>query len=144
MSELSYIHIRRDARPRSMSLPPFKAILIAEYAVSSHWRNEVSRWLVRSGCLYCCTWGVDCKSWHDSVDHANMERFEGTDIADDRFVMTTWHDRDTLAEAMWFAAACAAHPTVGLQHTLIVHIGVRDRRRTLSHAYGAAAADADA
>jgi len=129
MEQVSYHHLRRDARPRTLALPPFKAMLAAEYAVSSSWRDEICEWLVRSGCLYCCAWGVACEAWHDGVDHANIQRFEGGNIPDDSFIMTTWHERETLAEAMWFAAVCATHPTVDIKHSLIVHISPSRRSK---------------
>ena len=36
--------------------------------------------------------------------------------------MTTWHDKEPLSEAMWFAGNCAEHPDVELSETVILHV----------------------
>jgi hypothetical protein len=50
---------------------------------------------VASGCGYVCTWGEGCEHVHDLFDRAS--------IAADRFVMSTWHADESLAEALYFA-----------------------------------------
>jgi len=50
---------------------------------------------VDSGCAYVCTWGTNCELVHDLFDLAS--------IAADRFVMSSWHNDDSLAEAVYFA-----------------------------------------
>ncbi len=62
--------------------------------------------LVDSGCAYFCTWGPDCERVHDIMD----ERITGdnppeTDIG---CLMTTWHPRESLAEAVDFFLTCTA------------------------------------
>jgi hypothetical protein len=96
--------------------------LISEEAVSQVWRNEVASWLVESGCLYFIAWGVDCEAWHDTVDWTVLEVFDFADIPDDKFIMTTWHDKEPLSEALWFAGNCASHPDIDLSETVIVHV----------------------
>ncbi|MBK6941551.1 MAG: hypothetical protein IPH13_15335 [Planctomycetes bacterium] len=82
-------------------------------------------------------WGVDCSSWDDSVDLANLERFDFGEIPDDRFVMTSWHEDVSLRDAMSFCKH-AAHSGVNSRHTLLVHISEHgDERRDLVE-YGAA------
>jgi hypothetical protein len=82
-------------------LAPFKVIVVLETSYSSEWQKEVSNWLVKSGCRYMMTWGPNCISWDDSVDWADLE---ARDFADDdsRFVMTTWHEKDSLESVFWF------------------------------------------
>ena len=132
---LSYLHLPFGAAPPSLELGAFCAVVVIEEAVTDDWQNEVSEWLVRSGCLAMCACGKDCSSWDDSVDHANLADFNYGEIPDDRFVMTTWHDKETLAEAFWFAAHCAFHPTTELAHTLIVDIAPKERRDELVAAF---------
>ena len=67
-------------------------------------------------------WGQDCSAWDDSVDHANLERFDYADIPEHARVMTTWHADESLAETFSFAVSCASLPDAELQHTLIVHV----------------------
>lgn len=110
---------------------------MVEEDASSDWRNEISDWLVGGGCLYMVAWGRDCSAWDDSVDWANLNAFDCGDIPDDHFVMTTWHDKESLTEAFWFAKYCAFHPTIELARTLIVDVAPKPRQFELMEAYRA-------
>lgn len=103
---------------------PFKAVVrVDEESCSEDWRRDVCRWLVRNGCLYAMTWGNTCSDWHDGIDDASI-RANGDDIGrDERPVLTTWHDTDTLAEVMWFAKYAARHSVIELKDTLFLHVG---------------------
>lgn len=117
-----YHHLSPEQPLPELEARPFRAILIADMEASRDWRNRVADWLVDRGCLYFIAWGVDCEVWHDTVDEANLEAFDYGDIPDDRFVMTTWHAKDPLSEALWFAGNCANHPDVQLEATIIFHV----------------------
>lgn len=109
--------------------------MIAEQPVSEIWRNHISEWLVRSGCLYFIAWGVDCEAWHDSVDWAVLETHNFNDIPDDKFVMTTWHDKEPLSEALWLLGNCASHPDVELDKTIILHLAEDQQRVGILQAF---------
>jgi len=141
MRTVAYLHLPAEGPLSALSLPAFKAILVADCPVSESWRERAAEWLVRGGCLYFITWGEACEAWHDAVDVANSHDFEGQTIPDDKFVMTTWHENEPLKEAMWFAAHNADHPTVALVATLIIHVASDERRDELLGIYYAAAAD---
>jgi hypothetical protein len=138
MSNVSYLRLSANQSPPSLVKTPFKAVVVIEQAVSDAWRAQVSDWLVRSGCLYMVAWGDQCSAWDDSVDVANLSAFDWGDIPDDDFVMTTWHEREALAEAFWFAKNAAFHPTVDLDRTMIVHVTQHDRGTELLNLYRAA------
>ncbi|MGF1623913.1 MAG: hypothetical protein ACFCVH_03440 [Alphaproteobacteria bacterium] len=124
-----YVRLEPGSRlPHVSDLEPFKAIVVIERRPTQQWQDEVSRWLVNSGCLYMMAWGPDCGSWDDSVDYANMKAFDYGDIPDISDVMTTWHETDTLAEVFKFAKEWAQHPAVNLDNLLVCHIGTDDRR----------------
>lgn len=57
----------------------------------------VAQALVRSGLSYIVSWGPDCERVHDIFDDA--------DILEDpaSVIMSTWHEADSLEEALWFA-----------------------------------------
>ncbi len=86
-------------------------------------------------------WGPSCSSWDDSVDYANLEDFEWKDIPDDRFVMTTWHDKEPLVEALGFAKFAAEHPNVELTRCLLIDIGTNSRREEILAEYAGAWVD---
>ncbi len=55
--------------------------------------------LVASGCAYLAAWGAGCEALHDIADQKIAELSE-----DNRHlleVMTTWHDKEPLSEALW-------------------------------------------
>lgn len=133
---LKYIQISAEADLPSMTVyKPFRAIVVVEEKVSDEWQAKVSGWLVNSGCLYMMAWGIECSSWDDSVDHANLEIYDYGDIPDDQFVMTTWHENKELKEVVWFSKHCALHDHVNIKNTLIIHISNIDKEKELMDLY---------
>lgn len=109
---LKYLQIQPEsALPQISFRKPFRAVVIVEDSVTANWQAQVSAWLVHSGCLFMMAWGEACSSWDDSVDIANLEDFDFGDIPDDQFVMTTWHENQTLNEVFWFSKHCSFHST---------------------------------
>lgn len=117
---------------------PFRAVLIADREVPSEWRNAIADWLVASACLYFMAWGKDCEAWHDSVDWATLEVFNYGEIPDERFILTTWHDKEPLSEVLWFAGHCARHPDVELRETVLLHLAPAPQAESLLTAFNAA------
>ena len=60
--------------------------------------------LIKTGARYVCFWGPDCSRVHDACD--SVARDLGFN-RDDAVIMTTWHAREPLREAVWFAANTA-------------------------------------
>jgi hypothetical protein len=126
---VEYFRIAEDALlPDVAMYRPFRAIVVLEGSYSDAWQQEASRWLVKSGCLYMMAWGDRCSSWDDSVDWETLEKFSYGDIPDEDFVMTTWHEKESLEEVFWFAGHCASHRDVDLANTLILHVSPTARR----------------
>jgi hypothetical protein len=132
---LSYLHLHPGDPPPPLKGGPFRAVIVSEVEVVEDWRKQIAKWLVKDGCLYAVTWGVECEAWHDAVDWAVLEEFEFGDIPDDRFVMTTWHAKEPLSEALWFAGQCAFHPDVELDKTLLLQISDEPRRTEMLDTY---------
>jgi|SRR5580704_5704013 hypothetical protein len=57
--------------------------------------------LVDRGLVYFCGWGQGCQAVHDAVDMCDIER-ENHGAKPELFIMTTWHDDESLDEAVWF------------------------------------------
>jgi hypothetical protein len=83
----------------------------------------VARTLLEAGCVYACFWGLDCRRVHDLFDRVawTLPMPGPHDV-----IMTTWHQRDSLREAVWFALN-TAHPTVGFsegwERVLLITVG---------------------
>ena len=61
-------------------------------------------WLLNRGAVYVCCWGTDCERVHDAIDTAAIARNPSCDPV----VMTTWHDEEPLAKAVFFALNCTS------------------------------------
>ncbi|WP_027475146.1 DUF7684 family protein [Curvibacter gracilis] len=134
-----YVHLLPGAPlPPLASSAPAKVVIVADVVVESHWQASVSDWLIRSGCLYMLAWGAGCSSWDDAVDMANLEQFGFSDVPEDRFVMTTWHEDEHLGEVFRFAKHDAQHPSEQMDRTLILHISTDSREVELLDAFAAA------
>ena len=57
--------------------------------------------LLESGAVYVCAWGSDCERVHDITDE--IEVGDNPPLTEREHVMTTWHENESLAEAVSFA-----------------------------------------
>ena len=107
-----YLSVCDDLRtwsPDLTRLPPFVALCAFDADTEDDQTLEAfaSR-LMAAGCYYVCAWGSGCERVHDLVDDVLIrENAESAKLPaetwDETFVMTTWHERDTLDEAVWYA-----------------------------------------
>jgi hypothetical protein len=68
--------------------------------------TKLARVLLDSGCVYFCCWGPGCERVHDIVDDEYL--VDGLSVNDDEStIMTTWHTRESLEEALWFCLNAA-------------------------------------
>ena len=70
--------------------------------------------LIAKGLVYLCAWGPDCERVHDCFDEA-MALKDGREITVDN-VITAWHSRETLSEALCFFIN-SAFPDQSLEKT---------------------------
>ena len=135
---LKYLQINdKDNLPELIDFNPFTAVVLVEEEVTVDWQAKVSEWLVASGCLYMMAWGKECSSWDDSVDWANIEKFDFSDIPDEFFVMTTWHENESVEEVFWFAKNCTYHDYLDTENhnALILHISSENKEKELVYLY---------
>jgi hypothetical protein len=84
-------------------------------------------------------WGPQGSAWDDAGDFANGAKHNYGEIPDDKSVMTTWHDGESLEEVFWFCRHSAHHSAVTLKHVLILHIASAPNPETLLHSYASQA-----
>ncbi|GHB74153.1 hypothetical protein GCM10008107_24380 [Psychrosphaera saromensis] len=114
----------------------FKSIVVVEEEVSELRQNQISKWLVDSGCLYMMAWGVEASSWDTSVDLANIAQFENAEIPDESLVLTTWHDDELLFEVFEFSKFSAFHRYHEL-NPIIVHLSSINKESEFRSVYNA-------
>jgi hypothetical protein len=86
--------------------------------------SAVARQLLNAGAVYVCAWGPGCERVHDVFD---QERDGSATTANtDPVVMTTWHDDESLADAVGFVLTAAIPDAPYADHcgsTLALAIG---------------------
>jgi len=82
----------------------FVAIVVAcDPTISPEQQANISAQLVARDCRYMLAWGFNATSWDTSVDIAFINTDPDFNPPDDRHVMTTWHDNETIDDVVWFA-----------------------------------------
>jgi hypothetical protein len=69
---------------------------------------EVADKTLEMGLVYLCAWGPDCGRVHDIFDEQEVAR--QLDSNTDNLVMTTWHEHETLENALRFFVHSAFPP----------------------------------
>jgi hypothetical protein len=139
---LTYLHLPPNADlPALADIAPFQAILLLDAApddIDELWRFDVCRWLVAAGCRYLLAWGTDCETWREGVEDAALEAADYEDVAPEQAVLTSAHEDEELDDVFWFARHRAAHPGLGLERVVIVHVAPHADRQRMLDAYDAA------
>lgn len=92
-----------DDLPGNLKLPSLHFVLmIAMDAghISAQALLNLAKWALCHGAVYICAWGPDCERLHDLIDRVIME--SNSNETDETVIMTTWHDKESLDEALWF------------------------------------------
>ena len=100
--------------PTPQDMPRRPSVTTAKFACLIAWDarsarveevSAIARQLLDAGAVYVCAWGPGCERVHDIFD----EERDGPNplISADPVVMTTWHEDESLAEALGFVLAAA-------------------------------------
>lgn len=139
ITRTQYLRLEPEAVLPALNLhQPFLALVLVRDEVTPTWQQTVSKWLVKSGCLNMAAWGIECSSWDDSVDHANLEEFSYGDIPEECLVMTSWHENDSIDEVIEFVKHSPVHPTIVLDEALILDISRKDHQAEVVAAWARA------
>jgi hypothetical protein len=95
--------------PEALEIPSkrFRLFVAADVkSVDDRILEEFGEMALRKGMVYFSAWGLDCERFHDLVDYLIL----GDDLGEHLFagpsphdtVMTTWHAKETLVEAVDF------------------------------------------
>lgn len=103
---------------------PFVAIVVAcDSSITPEQQANLSAQLVAVDCRYMLAWGANASSWDDSVDMAFIRTDPNFDPPSDRFVMTTWHDNETIQDVVWFALTNTTFDSHDFRDYLALMIG---------------------
>jgi hypothetical protein len=117
-----------DAVPSFALAEEFKCVIWSTCAIENDWRNRVADQLVADRMRYMMAGGLDGTIWDDAVDWADIGRFPDFVTPDEKFVMTTWHDLEALAHALWFALRNGGWDDLWFDQLLVLWVGPLDQR----------------
>jgi hypothetical protein len=95
------------SNPVSIDKAPYILFIASEKLVLSVEVREARRW-VDAGVAYMCAWGPASSELDDLFDYATFLPEVGTPLT--FTLMTTWHNKEPLEEALWFAFYNATAP----------------------------------
>jgi hypothetical protein len=93
--------------------------------ISNQEQNRISEQLVRSGCKYAVCAGFNCSSWDDSVDWAYLATDDDYDPPDETLVMTSWHEKESISEVIFFGLNGTNFDDHNFEKYLILFVGYK-------------------
>ena len=103
VANMEYLRLSRPYEFRS----PFRGVefalllFVEDKTITPHEQAGISRQLVGQGCRYAVCAGHRCSTWDDSIDMASLEQ-DNWEPRDKSFVMTSWHERDSIEGVVHF------------------------------------------
>ena len=63
-------------------------------------QKDLSERIIASRCRYAVCFGFECSSWDGSIDYAFIFSDPNLSPPDERFVMTTWHEDESIEDVV--------------------------------------------
>ena len=98
-------------------------LVIADLAITDDERDAVSKEVVRQGCRYAVCTGHQCSRWDDSIDLVFLATSPDFSPPDDKFVMTTWHEGESLEGVAHYFRWNTVFDEFSPQHYLVLILG---------------------
>ncbi len=96
-----------DARLFQPVTKYFTFLLCADFRkFSDDQIQQLGTQLLNQGMVYFCSCGSDCERAHDLIDKV----FEDKEHQGEDTLMTTWHDDESIEDALWFLLNLAMAP----------------------------------
>lgn len=97
--------ISKDSEKISKYFILFIACDFSKYSIDE--LSDFTEKMLDEGVACVCTWGKDCGTMHDIFDEIIVYR-EVIEKREFPHIMTTWHENDSLDEALWFGLLSAS------------------------------------
>ena len=124
---LTVAHVKNGEKSTTLGTlraPIVCGVILTDARWSALWMRELLESLILQGVAYFAFHGHRCKEAHDLADRVRDEVMMSTD---DKIIMTTWHDRESLVDYLWFVANTAApsegYWQIGPVSYLVVEVG---------------------
>ncbi len=102
---------------------PYACLVYSTEYTTKEEMERVSNWIVSSGCRFAVCAGVECSQWHDAIDWAYISSDPNYSPPESRFVMTSWHEEESLEEVVWFWLMCTFCDDDIFENHLLLIIG---------------------
>ena len=108
----------------SFSGKEFAVLLwVLDITVTMEEQAKLSEQLVEQGCRYAVCAGYRCSTWDDSIDLAYLQTESNFQPQNENFVMTTWHENESIEEIAEFFVMNTAFDNFTAKNLLILVIG---------------------
>jgi hypothetical protein len=84
----------------------YSLLLITLASIPREEKLRLAAQIIASDARSIACWGVECEDWHDTLDWAYLASDENFNPPDERFVMTSWHENESLAETVFYLWFC--------------------------------------
>jgi hypothetical protein len=98
-------------------------LVVADPTVTETERAAVSEQIIRANCRYAVCAGHDCSRWDDSIDLAFIATDPNFSPPDERFVMTTWHENESLDDVAHYFQWNTMFADFVAERFLVVQLG---------------------
>ena len=120
--------IGKIKRPFTFSAPfggqDFALLLVvADATITNDERDALSEEIVQQGCRYAVCTGSQCSKWDDSIDIAFIASDPNFSPPEERFIMTTWHENESMEDISDFFRWNTAFDSFVPRHYLAIIIG---------------------
>ena len=121
---ISKVTLRKPFDVSSIKIQaPYACLVYSKEDVTKDEMETISNWIISSGCRYAVCAGADCSKWHDAIDWAYIASDPNYSPPEARFVMTSWHETETLEEIVWFWLMCTVCDDDIFENYLLLIVG---------------------
>lgn len=115
-------------------------VIINNPSISPNDQTRISKWIVESQARYAVCVGYECSTWDDSIDFALLEKFQYGKVPDEHFVMTSWHENESIDDILSFFILNTSFDYFNPEKYVIIQIGdgelLDDYKRRLDQYFG--------
>ena len=101
-------------------------LLVNDFTITAKEQEAICDKIIAYNCQFAVCTGIDCFSWHDSIDRAFIANNENFFLSDERFIMTSCHEEESLSEVIYFALNYTNFNSHQFKKYLILMVGKND------------------
>lgn len=103
MAEISFLNMLRDERFIAPAIGPYVLLVISnDVSITKDDIDRFSSSIIESEVKCVLAWGKECSLWDDMIDWCVLEKYDYK-IPEDKNIVTTWHDDESLDDVIQFA-----------------------------------------